>query len=281
VCADSYFSSVGAVEELRQMNLRFIWVVKTATKKFPMKFLQRIVLGNRGDRYGVVAKDPDGNVNMLAFVWMDRDRRYFIASASSLAEGAPNVRNRWRQLEDDDKDADPTRVTLTVPQPRASEVYYNVCAKVDHHNRSRQAFLNIEKKLVTTDWSLRVNFSIFSICVVDAWKVYSQLTYSEQTGYAEMQKQFYGRLAAELIDNTYDKRGGSRQSTQPSLEDYSPVIDRNTGEVKSEVGVHITKTKKRQRDINGNDKFFPKQQGQNLVTNASDREIHLAVCLTR
>ena len=107
---------------------------------------------------------------MLAFVWMDRNRRYFIASASRLAEGAPNVRNRWRQLEDDEEDEDPTRVTLTVPQPRAAEVYYNVCAKVDQLYRSQQAFLNVEKMLVTTDWSLRVNFSILSIIIVDTRK---------------------------------------------------------------------------------------------------------------
>jgi hypothetical protein len=225
-----------------------------------MQYLSHVVLGNRGDRHGVVAKDPDGNVNMLAFVWMDRDRRYFIASAGSLAEGQPNVRTRWRQI-DRNENAEPTRVTLTVTQPKATEIYYSVCSKVDQHNRSQQVFLDIEKKLVTTDWSLRVNLSIFSIIVVDAWKVYSQLTFAEhQNGQTETQKQFYARLAAELIDNRYDVvRGGSRQASQPPVEEYSPVIDRNTGEVQSGVGARLTPTKKRQKDKYGNLKPYALQ----------------------
>jgi Transposase IS4 len=37
VCADSYFASVSAAEELRKMGLRLIGVVKDATRRFPMK----------------------------------------------------------------------------------------------------------------------------------------------------------------------------------------------------------------------------------------------------
>ena len=45
VCADSYFASVGAAQKLKEIGLKFIGVVKTATKKFPMKYLF-------GDRVG-------------------------------------------------------------------------------------------------------------------------------------------------------------------------------------------------------------------------------------
>jgi hypothetical protein len=36
VCADSYFASVQAAEHLLSMGLKFIGVVKTATRKFPI-----------------------------------------------------------------------------------------------------------------------------------------------------------------------------------------------------------------------------------------------------
>jgi Transposase IS4 len=39
VCADSYFASVQAAEHLLSMGLKFIGVVKTATRKFPMQAL--------------------------------------------------------------------------------------------------------------------------------------------------------------------------------------------------------------------------------------------------
>ena len=44
VCADSYFTSVNAVTVMRMMGLRFIGVVKTATKKFPMSYLSNLEL---------------------------------------------------------------------------------------------------------------------------------------------------------------------------------------------------------------------------------------------
>ncbi|KAI2491366.1 Transposase IS4 [Fragilaria crotonensis] len=49
VCADSYFASVGAAKELYRNGLRFIGVVKTATRGYPKTFLTSVELQNRGD----------------------------------------------------------------------------------------------------------------------------------------------------------------------------------------------------------------------------------------
>ena len=48
VCADSYFASVGAAEELFRNGLRFIGVVKTATKGFPKTYLGSVELQTCG-----------------------------------------------------------------------------------------------------------------------------------------------------------------------------------------------------------------------------------------
>ena len=42
VCADSYFVYVAAAKALKSIGLRFIGVVKTATKEFPLKHLSGI-----------------------------------------------------------------------------------------------------------------------------------------------------------------------------------------------------------------------------------------------
>jgi Transposase IS4 len=93
-CADSYFALVSAAEELRKMGLRFIGVVKNATRRFPMKALGHMELEKREDCRGLVHLDADNTPSMLAFVWMDRERRYFIASCSSLLPGVPYDRKR-------------------------------------------------------------------------------------------------------------------------------------------------------------------------------------------
>ena len=89
VCADSYFTSVNAVTVMRMIGLRFIGVVKMATKKFPMSYLSNLELVQRGDYKGLVARGTDGQPTMLSFVWMDRDRRYFITGMSLLDSGIP------------------------------------------------------------------------------------------------------------------------------------------------------------------------------------------------
>ena len=247
ICADSYFASVNAVTVMRTMDLRFIGVVKTATKKFPMSYLSNLELVQRGDYKGLVARGTDGQPTMLSFVWMDRDRRYFVASASSLDSGVPYSRNRWRQVSLE-LDALPENVELTIPQPKAAEVYYRTCGVIDQHNRHRQDNLKTEKKLETKKWDMRVNLTIFSMIVVDTWLVYSQAT-----GSTELQSEFYVRLAEELIDNNIDSRPQRQRNSGENgsdSNDESPVMSR-TGRVRAGVSCHLTPTKRRRRTAGG------------------------------
>jgi Transposase IS4 len=75
VCADSYFASVGAAEELCRMCMRLTGVVTTDTKVPNVLYLSYIVLHECCDRRGVVAREARGTPRLMAFVWMDRDWR--------------------------------------------------------------------------------------------------------------------------------------------------------------------------------------------------------------
>ena len=221
VCADSYFASVNAVTVLRMMGLRFIGVVKTATKKFPMSYLSNLELVQRGDYKGFVARGTDGQPTMLLFVWMDRDCRSFIASASLLDSGILYSWNRWRKVSLE-LDALPENVELTIPQPKATGVYYRTCGVIDQHNRHRQDNLKSKKKLGTKKWDMSVNLSIFLMIVVDTWLVYSQVT-----GSTELQSFIYVCVAEELIDNNIDSQPQRRRNSGEDgsdINDESPVM---------------------------------------------------------
>jgi hypothetical protein len=146
---------------------------------------------------------------------MDRDRRYFITSASSLQPGRAYSRTCWQQVSEV-QNAEPERVNLQIPQPEAAELYYSACGMIDRHNRCRQDDLQLEKKLGTLDWPMRVNTTLLGMCIVDTWYVYSQCTKTK-----EKQQDFYSFLAEELIDNKYDSigpRSGRRNRTQDAQE---------------------------------------------------------------
>ena len=152
VCADSYFASVAAARHLLGMGLRFIGVVKAATRGYPVSTLSTLPLEDRSEHVAYVHKTADGVVDMVALLWVDRDRRYCISTASTTIPGAPYERIRWRQV-----GAHAQRVVLTIPQPQVVETYFECCAQVDRHNRCRQDDLRLENKLFTHDWSMRVN----------------------------------------------------------------------------------------------------------------------------
>ena len=228
VCADSYFASVTSAEELMKIGLRFIGVVKNATKKFPMQYLSSIeLLEGRGQYVGVTRKGDDDKDAMMAYVWMDRDRRYFISTASTLEPGRPYTRERWRQQEradilDEDEDEegvnneDAVKQKLTIPQPKCSEIYYDVCGSIDKHNRHRQDTLMLEKKIETKTWDKRVTTSLFGMYVVDAWLMYKGATTDSLQLDPELtQQEFYTALAEDLIErgNMRRTRQGNRQGS--------------------------------------------------------------------
>lgn len=240
VCADSYFASVKTAEALLRMGLKFIGVVKTATRQYPMKYLSGLQLSERGQHVTMVRRGLDGSPKMMALMWVDRARRYFISTTSGSMPGKPYCRTRWRQLEDG-----PQRVELTVPQPEVCEIYYSACAQIDRHNRCRQQVLNMEKKVRTQDWSFRVNTSLLSMCIVDAWLMYS----GAQGERRQLnQRHFYEQLATELIDNFYDRpylrlSGSDRGSDKGD----SP----NDRRISSGIGVHLTPTRAKRKTKEG------------------------------
>ena len=89
VCADSYFASVSTAKERMWLGMRFIGVVKTASKKFPMVYLQALEFEKRGERKGL----RKATTSMYAFVWFDRNRRYLITNTYSLSHVTPYTRD--------------------------------------------------------------------------------------------------------------------------------------------------------------------------------------------
>jgi hypothetical protein len=138
-------------------------------------------------------------------------------------------------------------VELTIPQPEAAELYYFVAASIDQHNRSRQDNLQLERKLGTHDWSLRVNLSILGMHIVDTWHAWKGLSLCED---GELENVFYLYLAEELIDNEFDTFTGTRlrcrRQGDHSVSASPDAVDHD-GSPKSGVGIYLTPTKKRRK----------------------------------
>jgi len=89
VCADSYFASVTAAHQLLAMGLRFIGVFKTATRAFLMGPMTGTPLRDRGELMSYTHTTADGAMDLMAVLWVDRERRCFISSTSTTLPGTP------------------------------------------------------------------------------------------------------------------------------------------------------------------------------------------------
>ena len=113
----------------------------------------------------------------------------------------------------------------------------------------------LEVEVQTKNWSVRVNVSIFAMCVVDCWKVWKLMSLRVTSDDCiETQKQFYSRLATELIDNNFDRIGGIRRFSRE--ESNIPVVvaecfDATTMLPRSGISTHLTPTKRRRRTKDG------------------------------
>ena len=67
VCADSYFASVSTAKKLMRLGIKFIGVVETTSKQFPMEYLQALEFDQRGEWKGL----RNATTSMYAFVCVD------------------------------------------------------------------------------------------------------------------------------------------------------------------------------------------------------------------
>jgi len=160
----------------------------------------------------------DGAMDLTAVLWVDRERRYFIASTSTTLPGTPYDRLRWRQGK-----VTAARVALIVPQPQVAAAYYRFCSPIDRCHRCRQDDVRLDHKLFTNDWSMRVNMSLLGMCIADSWLLYSGAR-GDVGGLS--QHEFLEILAEQLIDNTFETAGlrprGSAEAA-PAVDESVPL----------------------------------------------------------
>jgi hypothetical protein len=199
---------------------------------------------------------------MAVFMWMDRERRYFIATAGSLAEGTACSRCPWRQV-NQQPNAPPEKATLPIQQSQIAKAYYSTCAAIDRHNRYRQDDRQIEKKIATKNWSVCVNLSIVAMIVVDTWLVYNAFKNTPHETECS-QKDFYSVLAEVLIDTCYDDRGrATRPQSSPNGSSYQNACIRadESGSPRAGVLSHLNPVK-RLKNSQGGEKTTLRYQGR-------------------
>ena len=118
-----------------------------------------------------------------------------------MAQGQPYQRIRWTEIGDEEGERLAERLVITVPMPRASELYFDACGMIDSHNRIRH-MCGIERRVRTHNWSTRVNLGILSMMFVDAFLLYKACC-GKVAKYDP--KEFFEMLASEMLRFSLDE----------------------------------------------------------------------------
>ena len=121
ICADTHFQSVEVAELLLQKNLKFIGVMKTDTRRFPMKHFREQELLNKVDFKALRTSlhGDYGENDIVPLCWLDRARRHFFSTADRTTVTVDETKVRWRQ-----QDEGPCPVEVRIPMPELVSDYY-------------------------------------------------------------------------------------------------------------------------------------------------------------
>ena len=106
--------------------------------------------------------DNKKELDKSALTWVEMDRRYFIYNTSSLKPGLPYTKDRLRQV-DDSPNENQFCVEFDINQTRVDERYNSKKLKIRESSRTRQDDFQLERKLQTKYWSIKVNSSILGM----------------------------------------------------------------------------------------------------------------------
>jgi hypothetical protein len=126
-------------------------------------------------------------------------------------------------------------------------MYYNSCAKIDQHNKYRQAELMLERKIKTREWWRRVSHSLFAMCVVDSYLLMVGCRGTKNTGF-KTARHYFDKLAEELIDNTFETRNLRRREARARAAENPLGIDRDEVLETHLQTIAPTPTKKRKKN---------------------------------
>lgn len=186
VLGDSWFASVKTAVQLYERGLFFMGIVKTATKKFPLKEIRDRCPEGRGEC--VYATTKVENVQLLAMGWRDKKVISMVSTCGTTREGTPAKKKRW--------DEHGNTFYKSVKRPQLYESYFDGSASIDVHNHLRQDGLALENAWKTQSWEHRIIASLLGIIETNAYLAFQHFgdgdENSSHTDFTEM-------LAREMI----------------------------------------------------------------------------------
>jgi hypothetical protein len=208
VVGDSAFASVEAAIACHDRGIHFSGLVKTATRRFPMAYLNALDLLSRGDHAVCVSK-PSASCQLLAVAWNGGKKRKCIVSTSGVTTLAakPATRIRYTNV----GDGTSVKTEKVTPWPQVVSNYFLAANASDVNNHYRQGSLKLEESWITHTWWHRPLATVLGTIEADAYLAYLAFnTDADKLSHRD----FTEEIASGLIHNSFDDSGSTGDEIQ-------------------------------------------------------------------
>jgi hypothetical protein len=219
IVGDSAFASVECAIACHEKGLEFTGLVKTASRKFPKKFLEQLDLPVKGD-HAVCISNPKSTLRLIAVAWNGGKKRKLLVSTCGVTRLAAD--NAMRERYRDRGDGTSELVKKETPWPQLVANYFHAACASDVNNHYRQSSLAVEESWGTHNWWHRVFATVLGTIEADAYLAY---LYSHPSQKKLSHREFIEEIAHGLIFNDFEGaindesgRKRKRQSGQPDEE---------------------------------------------------------------
>jgi hypothetical protein len=168
IYADSTFASVRTALKCSEKGLHFMGLVKTAHKKYPMKYFKGLNNLTRGSSIHLVTENSFPK--LIATAWSDKKLKTLISTCGTSGAAISHKRKRYIA----EPDGSVKIINKYTPIDLITSEYFHFCHKIDVHNHRRQGIVALERTLKTHSWSLRLISTILGIILVDAYMMFKQ-----------------------------------------------------------------------------------------------------------
>ena len=284
VVADSAFASVKTARALQEKcGLRFIGMVKTAHREFPLSYLSKTPLPTRGQH--AVLQTQIGGHDYMGIAWADRKRKMLVATTGNTGSGDPALKKRMRMSTlADNTDAPFVKYFKEVPRPAIVQQYFAASNAIDVHNHYRQGGLQLEVAWRTHNWVHRLFATVLGICETDAYLAISQLHPQRNTTMKMAHRVFTERLVLQLqfssvpVHQPGPAARTRRAHTQPATLDVAVVYSTQARAVSAHTVVGNMRSrpyfKQKRPSISNPRKSIPTDSEQNQNGGQDGGQLH-------
>ena len=223
VCGDSWFGSLTCCKALKALGLYSQFLVKTAYKHFPLKYLQRWAREQDALMQDDGARVPWGNWKLLKhsapnatggpddvfYALGHRDRRLktMVSNKGTTLPGEPLCVERCRLVEDEDGRLQTEWYLKKTPRVQMLQLLFDSFSAIDVHDHRRQGVFQMEKFWKTKCWWHRIFATVgIGMCMVDAYLAFKMewhMYENDDEGSVEDFVTFAGHVAHDLIFNEF------------------------------------------------------------------------------